>query len=177
MFLDRGAPAPWKNRANFERVVTAAVNADADLLAFEDDVDVASDFPAALHCARALAQPTVFWLCKPHNHPIRWAQTINLGDEAPLAGLYPVRRMNLWFGTQAIYLPRDLIRALASDVTFGVPDGKPFDRWLRDRLTRLWVAPPNPVQHRSPATLVDSTRVPRISPTSHLPRHVTDWEC
>lgn len=177
VFMDEGQPLPARNRANFERAVARAFDDGTDLLLFEDDVDLSLDFAAALEAARAFGEPVVFWLSKEHNHPASWVGAIKFGLDAPPAGLYPVRRLNLWFGTQAILLPFAWVERVRADAAFGVPDGLPFDRWLRDRLTRLLVALPNPVQHRSPTTLVDPTRVARISPTFHLPRHADDWGC
>lgn len=164
-------PSTDKNKWNAERAVRAALEADCGLLLIEDDIDLAPDFMPALQAALRDGGVVTFWLEKPYLHPPEYQRIIARPDavKAPV-GLYPVSTFGRWYGTQCILIPHTELVAIAASPTFGVPTGAPFDRWVRQHLRGMKVALPNPVQHRSPPTLVDPNRIPRISPTFHLQR-------
>lgn len=153
------------NRRNGERVLSWALEHQADLLFVEDDIDLAPDFSAALVAARGLGAPVTFWLDLPQNQPA-WDGV----------GFYRVTNMHGWRGSQALLLPLACIERAARAPSFG--DGKPppTDIFLKScgALANLHAAMPNPVQHRSPPCVVDPTRPVRMSPTFGLPR-VGDW--
>lgn len=169
-FIGVGQPSPIANGLNGMSILTAAHDQDSDVLIVEDDVDLSPDFPEALTAARRHGRPVTFWLCKPHNHSAAWRKAINGDAPPPTSGFYPVERLPSWFGSQALYLPAEVVRAAVDAPMFGSPNTS-LDYWLRDNVLRiLWAALPNPVQHRNAATLVDPNRVPRISPTFHMER-------
>lgn len=175
VLVDQGdRPSCDNNRRNAERAVKLALEAECDLLLVEDDIDLAPDFVPALAAARRTGEVTTFWLEKAVNHPPAYRRLIDEGGLAPV-GLHLVADMQtFWYGTQAIFIPFEVVRTLVDRPFFGVPNGLPFDRWLREQVWRILVALPNPVQHRNAPTLVEERRV-RISPTYHLPR-VGRWE-
>lgn len=163
-------PSPTDNRGKAETAVRMALDAGADLLFCEDDIDLATDFPAALRAARHADQAVTFYLEKPYTHPPVYERMWMRNKPAPV-GFYPVRRFKgSWYGAQCILLPLEVLRTLV----FGVNPGNPVDHWLRAHLTRMLVALPNPAQHRNAPTLVEERKT-RISPTFHLPREGR-WE-
>lgn len=169
-FIGTGAPSHIANGHNGMRIITAALEARADLLILEDDIDPSPDFPQALAAARELGEAVTFWLCKPYAHPPAWQKAIDGTTPPPPTGFYRVLRLPQWFGTQAILLPHAVVQRAAASPLFGAPNDS-FDHWLRDHVLReLFAALPNPVQHRTPTSLVDPRRVPRISPTTHMER-------
>jgi len=164
------------NRMNAERLIREAVDLKVDLLSLEDDVNASSDFPDAVQAARRAETIVTFWLEKQWTHPIPWWQPIKgRMENVPPPGLHPVRKFpQSWYGAQAIYYPLARLRDLMNARDFGVPNGLPIDRWLRTVIPNIRVALPNPIQHRSPPTVIEH-RKPRISPTFHMPR-TGSWE-
>jgi hypothetical protein len=162
---DNPSPNSAGNRRNGERVLTWARSLDADLLFLEDDIDVAPDFPAALAAAREVDAPVTFWLDQPHQHP-EWDRV----------GFYPLASTLGWRGSQALLLPLSRVQRACGARAFGDGLPPPIDIFLKHTgaLDGLLVALPNPVQHRSPASVVDPRRPVRVSPTFGLPR-VGDW--
>lgn len=168
--------SPDRNRWNVERVILAAIEQQTDLLLVEDDIDLAPDFPRALERARLTGEIVTFWLENPVTHPTPYGKLLREHNPAAPVGFYRVDRMkDSWYGTQAVLLPLWVLRALVDRPLFGVPNGQPFDRWLRDQVKRVLVALPNPVQHRSPPSVVNPNRRRRISPTYGM-RRAGKWE-
>lgn len=165
-FIDHNRnPTSSGNRANGEHVLAWASVNNADLLFVEDDIDLASDFPEALEAARELDEPVTFWLDDPKLHPA-WVQR----------GLYRMPSTFGWRGSQALYLPLSSVRraVLARSFRDGLPP--PIDIFLKHTgaLTNLHVALPNPVEHRSPASVVDPERPVRKSLSFGMPAF-GDW--
>lgn len=169
VFADGCAPPSREdNRGKAEKAARMAIDQHADLLFCEDDIDLANDFPQALHEARHADQAVTFYLEKPHTHPAEFERIWERAKPKPIRpGFHPVRRFKgSWYGAQCVYLPHSVL----SNLSFGVNPANPVDHWLRANLTRMLVALPNPVQHRNAPTLVNPDRKPRVSPTFHLAR-------
>jgi len=175
IYIDEAlVPSPSANRANAERPIRDALDAGMDLLLCEDDIDLATDFVPALEAARETGWPVTFWLEKQWTHPEHYWPLIAPKGGVPTVGpvgIHKVRRFKeSWYGSQCVLLPFPVLERLAQASTFGVATGDPIDRWLKAHLPSMLVALPNPVQHRSPPTVVPDTRHARISPTFHLAR-------
>ena len=149
-------PSSANNRANGEHILDWTVDERADLLFVEDDIDLAPDFPAALEAARALGEPVTFWLDDARIHPA-WIER----------GLHLMPTTFGWRGSQALFIPFERTQKAVRHPQFGNGQPPPIDGFLKHAgaLTGLRVALPNPVEHRSPASLVDAARPVRKSLT------------
>lgn len=169
------------SRENRRVAFQALADADAvdDVLFFEDDVLADHTLPYWVEIARRQPNPVSFCLIRPANHPKRIKRLLKRGLKIP-PSLEPVANPELWWGTQAVYLPAAIVEAAITDPTFLKPsvfDGElrwtGWDVWLRDASIRLGLpmhsAFPNPVQHRDPPKLVirngRAPQKPRISLT------------
>jgi hypothetical protein len=168
-------PSAAANRANGERVLTWAAQDGVDLLFVEDDIDLAPDFVVALAAARDLDAPVTFWLESQRQHPTAW---LNATPGAPpTAEFATTDSMIGWYGTQCVLLPFARVQVALAHRDFGNGRSPPIDIFLRrsGALDGLRIAFPNPVEHRSPPTLVNQKRPRRVSRTFNLPR-VGSWE-
>lgn len=166
---DESMPAGGRGNALVsQEALQAALEASADLLFVEDDVDLAPDFPVFLELARTANQVTYLYLhdvghYMADRYGLSMAHAIQRG-EAIDAGLYPLKRQTELSGAQCIYIPHDALVRLPVHL-LGL--GKiPIDRWLSlhwvDRGIRPLVALPHPVQHRQ-------VRVARARPLAKSP--------
>jgi hypothetical protein len=148
-------PASWKNRRNAERVFGMARDAGADLLFIEDDIDLASDFPAALAAARGAREVITFFLYRRENHPPTWLEGMT-----PPVGFYPVPTLHAWAGTQCMLVPHGTVERVLAHPDAGNGQPPPMDVFLKKHgfLAGMRAALPNPVEHRNPVTLVDARR-------------------
>lgn len=159
-------PHPRENRRISLEALQAARG--SDLLFVEDDIDADGTLPAWIDRARALRQPVTFCTVRAHMQPAHVNAALRQRRAIP-TGLYPVT-LTGWYGTQAVYLPADLVTWAADHPAFmemnmhlGQLTWTGFDLFLREHLPRtswrMHGAFPNPVQHRDPPKMV-----PRAAP-------------
>lgn len=136
------------------KALRAALEARADLLFCEDDIDLAPDFPRFLSLARASGTVTYLYLhdvghYMADRYGLALAHAIQRGEPID-AGLYPLQKQVELSGAQCIYVPFETL----TDLPIGVLEAgaMPIDRWLSLYLQHLGVTPlvalPHPVQHR-----------------------------
>lgn len=157
-------------RQNALRALRWAAETNEALLFCEDDIELGEDFSAFLHLARAQQRIVTFFLAHEMFHPpevaVRFTQHVIHPDGArtgvPLdPGLYRVAHFYPeWSGTQCVYLPSEAVHGFLAEEPSLAP-GRPFDIALRDYARRhgpMLAALPNPVEHQTPTTLVDTSR-------------------
>jgi hypothetical protein len=168
-------------RENALKALRWAAGSDEALLMCEDDIELGPDFLAFLHLARAEHRVTTFFLAHEMHYPpevaVRFTQHVVHEDGrregvAIEPGLYPVVHFHPeWSGTQCVFLPSAVVKEILVRESTLSPR-KPFDIALRDYVHQtqpMLVAVPNPVQHRVPTTLVDTSRRGQLSPTFGWP--------
>ena len=173
-------PHPRENR----RVSLFALRCSRgrDTLFLEDDIDVDDTFPLWIEAARAQPHLVTFCVMRMWMQPPHVSAAVRLGRPIP-TGLFPIPRLDKWYGTQAIYLPAQFVdwavehpAFMAKSLHKGEVTWTGFDLFIRDHLRetnmKLLGAFPNPVQHRDPPKLVQRAKPPpeRKSLTYGLPR-------
>jgi hypothetical protein len=138
-------------------------------LFFEDDVDVEPDWfwEAAQILRDARAVGTFFVPRRASLHPVGVMNEVLDGRPVRrcVAPLRNTRERRGFYGTQAMYFPKDFVRlALSSRLAFMTGDGLPlegshgFDFFVKEQADKILGVFPNPVQHRNPPKM---TRVSR----------------
>ena len=171
-------PHPRENRRISLQALTDARG--RDVLFLEDDITADHTLPAWIDRARDLQQPVTFCVVRAHMQPDHVTRALRRRRPIP-TGLWPLR-MTGWYGTQAVYLPRDLVAWAVDHPAFmqmnmhkGQLTWTGFDLFVREHLPstrwRMHGAFPNPVQHRDAPKMVPRAKPPpaRVSLTyGHL---------
>lgn len=160
------------NRYKAYHLANRAYALDWGLLFLEDDIDVAPTFSEFLRRAVAHNRLTTFSLLRNSLYPQGYESRRRfmaakdprgyLGELVRLPDA-PVQARRGFHGSQAVYLPPEMVQALVEAREDFVDDDESryppgtvrhgFDFWVKDNVHRfggLYAAHPNPVQHRSP---------------------------
>lgn len=149
-------------------VQAAAVRAlsPGEVLFLEDDILVDGTFQPWIEKARKFGQAVTFCVVQEGANPPVVRTAISQGTPIEPA-ILPIPPNFGWFGSQAIYLPADVVEAIRRHP----PVAGGFDTLIKHALRRsgkqLYGAFPNPVQHRAPPTLAIDAKPtpPRVSLT------------
>lgn len=170
--LDPASPA--KNMRNSIAALTYAESTGKDVLFVEDDIDLKPELLDWLNLLQKtdlyFADFCVMWQ---HVHPKAVMPYLKSYSMPPCLGIW--QEAERWWGTQAIYLNKDAVRIImAQKDHFKVKDWA-FDIYLRFLMLRLawpvYACFPNPVQHRSPLSMVRATNLEKGQIVPREPRH------
>ena len=170
------APGSRGNATATAKALQRCLDLEADCLFCEDDITLASDFPAFLGMARSSGAVTwLFMLERPEkmaaHYPPALIKRIESGHPMPRALIEPLRVGDIR-GSQCVYLPHAfLVRTIHDRLPYA---GVPSDWFIASEAARLkWparVAMPNPVQHRHVRVARSADRLDKASRSYHLPR-------
>jgi len=166
---------------------------DRHVLFLEDDVDVKPSLLKAVDLARAADVIVDFCLLRHHILGPDGLELVALGQrrkKLPLS-LVKVPAGNVvkrggWYGTQAVFLPNRVVKVIMNAWTvfiseYGAPNQNVqhgFDFWLKEHangLGGIWVALPNPVQHRDPPKMTQVTGHNALAPSGARRSASFDW--
>jgi len=157
--LDDPASAD-KNMLNAIKALRFASTTGKHVLFVEDDIDIK---PELINWLELLVKSNVYFadfcVAWRHCHPKAVMPFLKRDAMPPCVGVW-VESEKFW-GTQAVFFNKDAIKIiLAQDDHFKV-SGWAFDIYLRNLMLKLawpvYACFPNPVQHRSPLSVVSAT--------------------
>lgn len=158
-------PSQHENRRVSLEALTAA-DGD-DVLFLEDDVLALPTFPAFL--AKAEAEGVVAVFCNMNNVWLDVRTQSELHQQSLVRPrLEQAKTTHRWWGTQAVYLPRDVVPLL---LAFEPRRLRAFDTLASETFTThqipMFFALPNPIQHAAPPSVVPGKAPPKRSTSAH----------
>lgn len=153
-------PADWpvggaSQRRNAEGALRRALDARPDashVLYTEDDIDLAPDIADWLPDLCALDAPATFYVTGDIHYP-RHIRGQLYARRPVSAGIIPLERLDRWYGTLAVLLPRELVEAVLCWESGELGWDTQLQRFLLAHRIPLYLTVPNLVQHRGVPTV------------------------
>jgi hypothetical protein len=118
----------------------------------EDDIDLASDIAGWLPALRALDAAATLYVTGDIHYPLAIRQQL-FGGQPLDTGIYALERLERWYGTLAVLLPRDLAEAVLCWESGVHGWDLQLQHFLAAHALPLYVTVPNLVQHRGVPTV------------------------
>jgi len=159
-------PSLRMNGVNYSRALRAAGNEDAFVI--EDDLIPANTLSAWIEWVenQAFTVPVFFYLCRRNWQSSDAARGMWDGKPDAPAGVEPVANMNTWWGTQAVWWPKDFTRSVLTldQFRWEAYELSAMDVELRNHLMDKVLTPlvtvPHLVQHRDYERITGSGGTP-----------------